>query len=191
MCISCRVTEPNLLPKEQKHQSAQKSGVSQRTPWGGGKKRRVQNLMNDAPPKKGFWTPPSYGAFSTPLRRQCSVFLYITSRQSRPEASGGVQKVSGERVLGALSSPHTFCTLPYHGLSFCRFQKDCPKVCKAHFLRTCFTTACLYALFGALPGMVNVLVVRAGQLEIHKTRLTQNLHKRLSFRMSCGILLAS
>ena len=29
----------------------------QRTPWGGGKRRGVENLTNDTPPKKGFWTP--------------------------------------------------------------------------------------------------------------------------------------
>ena len=29
----------------------------QRTPWGGGKKRGAENLTNDTPPKKGFWTP--------------------------------------------------------------------------------------------------------------------------------------
>ena len=30
---------------------------SQRTPWRGWKKRGVENLTNDSPPKKGFWTP--------------------------------------------------------------------------------------------------------------------------------------
>ena len=33
-------------------------GLFSRTPWGGGKKRGVENLTNDTPPKKGFWTPP-------------------------------------------------------------------------------------------------------------------------------------
>ena len=31
--------------------------LPQRTPWGGGKKRGVENLTNDTPPRKGFWTP--------------------------------------------------------------------------------------------------------------------------------------
>ena len=31
--------------------------VCQRTPWGGEKKRGEENLTNETPPKKGFWTP--------------------------------------------------------------------------------------------------------------------------------------
>ena len=53
---------------------------------GGGKRRREENLTNDTPPKKGFWNPPSYSTFSTPLRCQCSVFPVQNPRQSRPEA---------------------------------------------------------------------------------------------------------
>ena len=74
--------------------------LNQRTPWGGGKKRGVENLMNDTPPKKGFWDPPSYGTFSTPLRCQCSVFPVQKSTTEQTRSSfGGLQKFSGERVL--------------------------------------------------------------------------------------------
>ena len=38
----------------------------QRMPWGGGKKRGVENLTNDTPPKKGFWTPPRTLRFPPP-----------------------------------------------------------------------------------------------------------------------------
>ena len=58
------------------------------------------NLTNDTPPKRGFWTPPSYGTFSTPVRCQCSVFPVQKSTTEQTRSSfGGVQKFSGERVL--------------------------------------------------------------------------------------------
>ena len=40
--------------------------LDQRTPWGGGKRRGVENLTNDTPPKKGFWTPPRRYVFHPP-----------------------------------------------------------------------------------------------------------------------------
>ena len=60
----------------------------------------MENLTNDTPPKTGFWTPPSYGAFFTPLRCPCSVFPVQKSTTEQTRSSfGGVQKFSGERVL--------------------------------------------------------------------------------------------
>ena len=50
------------------HEQAHEKKFNQRTPWGVGKKRGVENLTNDSPPKKGFWTPLSYGTFSTLVR---------------------------------------------------------------------------------------------------------------------------
>ena len=69
---------------------------------GGGKKRRVENLTNDTPPKKGFWTPPHTVRF--PPRSGVSALFFPVQKieaQRRPEARllGGVQKFSGERVL--------------------------------------------------------------------------------------------
>ena len=50
-------------------------------------------------PKRGFG-PPSYGTFSTPLRRQCYVFPVQKSTTEQTRSSfGGVQNFSGERVL--------------------------------------------------------------------------------------------
>ena len=67
---------------------------------GGRKKRGVENLTNDIPPKKEFWTPLSYGTFSTPLRCQCSVFPVQNSTTEQTRSSfGGVQNFSGECVL--------------------------------------------------------------------------------------------
>ena len=70
---------------------------SQRTPWGGGKKRGWKNLTNDTPPKKGFWTPPSYGTFFHPPHVSSALFfLYKNPRQSRSKSSfGGVQNIFG------------------------------------------------------------------------------------------------
>ena len=72
----------------------------QRTPWGGGKKRGVENLMNDTPPKKGFWTPPLYGTFSTPLRCQCSVFPVQKSTTEQARSSFG----RGPKIFGRARS---------------------------------------------------------------------------------------
>ena len=73
--------------------------LDQRTPWGGGKKRGVENLTNDTPPKKGFWTT-LIRYVSTPLRCQCSVFPVQKSTTEQTRSSfGGVQTFSGERVL--------------------------------------------------------------------------------------------
>ena len=83
----------------------------QRTPWGGGKRGGRKTSRMTPPPKRGFG-PPSY---STPLRCQCSVFLY-TPRQSRTEALLEGSKNNRESAFsGTFSSTHTFCTPPYHG----------------------------------------------------------------------------
>ena len=85
---------------------------------GGGKKRGVENLTNDTPPKKGFWTPPSYGTFSTPLRStplrcQCSVFpVQISTTEQTRSSFGGVQTFSGERVLWYVFLPPYFLHPP-------------------------------------------------------------------------------
>ena len=88
----------------------------QRTPWGGGKRRGVENLTNDTPPKKGFWTPPRTVRFPPPSGVSALFFLYKNPRQSRPEALLEGSKNFRERAFsGTFSSPHTFCTPPYHG----------------------------------------------------------------------------
>ena len=58
----------------------------QRTPWGGGKRRGVENLTNDTPPKKGLWTPPRTVRFPPPSGASGLFFLYKNPRWSRPEA---------------------------------------------------------------------------------------------------------
>ena len=66
---------------------------------GGGKKRGVENLTNDTPPKKVFWTPPRTVRFP-PLRCQCSVFPIQKSTTEQTRSSFvRVQTFSGERVL--------------------------------------------------------------------------------------------
>ena len=78
-------------------------------------KRGVENLMNDTPPKRVF-DPPSYGTFSTPLRCQCSVFPVqkSTTEQTRSSLEGS-NNFRESAFSGTFSSPHTFCTPPYHG----------------------------------------------------------------------------
>ena len=71
----------------------------QRTPWGGGKRRGVENLTNDTPPK-GVLDPPRTVRFPPPLRCQCSVFPVQKSTTEQTRSSfGGVKNFSGERVL--------------------------------------------------------------------------------------------
>ena len=83
---------------------------------GGGKKRGVENLTNDTPPKKGFWTPLVRYVFHPPSGVSALFFLYKNPRQSRPEALlEGSKTFRGSALSGTFSSPHTFCTPPYHG----------------------------------------------------------------------------
>ena len=83
---------------------------------GGGKKRGVENLTNDTPPKKGFWTPPRTVRFPPPSGVSALFFLYKNPRQSRPEALlEGSKNFRESAFSGTFSSPHTFCTPPYHG----------------------------------------------------------------------------
>ena len=92
--------------------------MNQRTPWGGGKNTGEENLTHVTPlPKRGFGPSPSYGTFSTPP--QASVLCSFPVQKSKTEQNrssfGGVQKSSGERFLGYVFLPHTFCTPPCHG----------------------------------------------------------------------------
>ena len=83
---------------------------------GGWKKRGEENLTNDTPPKKGFWTPPRTVRFPPPSDVSAVFFLYKNPRKSRPEALLEGSKNFRESVFsGTLSSAHTFCTPPYHG----------------------------------------------------------------------------
>ena len=89
--------------------------LSQRTPWGGGKKRGVENLTKDTPPKKGFWTPPRTVRFPPPSGVSALFFLYKNPRQCRPKALlEGSKNFRESAFSGTFSSPHTFCTPPYH-----------------------------------------------------------------------------
>ena len=95
----------------------------QRTPWGGGRKRGVESLTKDTPPKEGcHWTPPRTVRFPPPSGVSAVFFLYKTPRQSRPEALlEGSKNFRESAFSGTFSSPHTFCTPPYHGPSVVYF----------------------------------------------------------------------
>ena len=89
---------------------------SQRTPWGGGKRMGVENLTNDTPPEKGFGPPPRTVRFPPPSGVSALFFLYKNPRQGRPEALlEGSKNFREGAFSGTFSSPHTFCTPPYHG----------------------------------------------------------------------------
>ena len=76
----------------------------------------MENLTNDTPPKKGIWTPPRTVRFPPPSGASALFFLYKNPRQSRPEALlEGSKNFRESAFSGTFSSPHTFCTPPYHG----------------------------------------------------------------------------
>ena len=96
--------------------------ISQRTPWGGGKKSGVENLTTDTPPKKGFWT------FSSP---QVSVLcLFCTKIHDRPD-----QKLfwRGSKIFGRACSlvrfPPPIRFAPPHFTA--QFLSDTPPRAKA------------------------------------------------------------
>ena len=104
MCLSSESLPSESLP-------------SQRTPWGGGKKRGLENLTNDTPPKKGV--SPRTVRFPPPSGVVALFFLYKNPRLSRPEALLEGSRIFREGAFsGTFSSPHTFCTPPYHGPTF-------------------------------------------------------------------------
>ena len=113
------VTQMRHLPPRSSTTSCSEDAMGGVEKSGGWKTSRMTPL-----PKRGFG-PPSYGTFSTPLRCQCSVFLYKNPRQSRPEALlEGSKNFRESAFSGTFSSPHTFCTPPYHGPS-CARQSCC------------------------------------------------------------------
>ena len=96
-------------------QASQGSDLRSEDAIGGGKKRGEENLTNDTPPERGFG-PPSYCTFSTPLGCRCSVFPVRKSTPEQTRSSFGGSRIFREGALSdTLSSPHTFCTPPYHG----------------------------------------------------------------------------
>ena len=73
---------------------------SQRTPWGGGKKRGVENLTNDTPPKKGVWTPLVRYVFHPPkVSVLCFSCTKIHDGAYQKLFWEGSKNFSGERVL--------------------------------------------------------------------------------------------
>ena len=104
--VSTFSEKPNLLT------SCTVAILTQRTPWGGGKKRGEENLTNDTPPKKGFWTPPPRTVrFPPPSGVSALFFLYNNPRQSRPDALlEGSKNFRESAFSGTFSSPHAFCT---------------------------------------------------------------------------------
>ena len=81
----------------------------------GGKKRGVENLTNDTPPKKEFWTPPRTVRLP-PLSGVTALFFPVqksTTDQTR-SSFGGVQKFSGERVLWYVFLPPYPLTQNYY-----------------------------------------------------------------------------
>ena len=73
----------------------------------------MENLTNDTPPKRGFGPPLVRYVFQVSVL--CFPVQKSTTEQTR-SSFGGVQKHFRESAFsGTFSSPHTFCTPPYHG----------------------------------------------------------------------------
>ena len=103
----------------------------------------MENLTNDTPPKKGFWTPPRTVRFPPPSGVSALFFLYKNLRQSRPEALlEGSKNFRESAFSGTFSSPHTFCTPPYHGpISFLEMFSGCQihQICPQNILRELYS----------------------------------------------------
>ena len=80
---------------------------------GGGKKRGVENLTNDTPRKKGFWTPLRTVRFPPPSRVSALSFVCkIHDRADQKLFWRGSNNFRESAFSGTYSSPHTFCTPP-------------------------------------------------------------------------------
>ena len=94
----------------------------QRTPWGGGKKRGEENLTNDTPSKKGLWTPVVRYVFHPPqVSVLCFSYTKIHDRAEQKLFWRDPKNFRESAFSGTFSSPHTFCTPPYHGPCLCAF----------------------------------------------------------------------
>ena len=81
---------------------------------GGWKTSRMTPL-----PQRGFGPPPRTVRCPPPSGVSALCFLYKNLRQSRPEALlEGSKNFRESAFSGTFSSPHTFCTPPYHGPNF-------------------------------------------------------------------------
>ena len=85
--------------------------LSERTPWGGGKKRGEENLAND-PSQKWFWIPPSFGTFFAPLCVAASSFPLERGRRPDQMLFSRVPNIFW-RALCSVRFP------PPHNIMFC------------------------------------------------------------------------
>ena len=71
-------------------------------------------------PKGGFGSPLVWYVFHPP---QVSVLCFSCTTEQTRSSFGGVQNFRESAFSGTFSSPHTFCTPPYHGpISGCGSQ---------------------------------------------------------------------
>ena len=87
---------------------------------GGWKTSRMTPL-----PKRGFGAPLVRYVFHRPQASALCFFCTKNPRQSRPEALlEGSKKFRESAFSATFSSPHTFCTPPYHGPKFVTIAKS-------------------------------------------------------------------
>ena len=86
----------------------------------GGWKKEVGGKPHEwHPSQNGVLDPPRTVRFPPPSGVSALCFLYKNPRQSRPEALLELSKNFREGAFsGTFSTPHTFCTPPYHGPIF-------------------------------------------------------------------------
>ena len=90
----------------------------------GWKKRGVENLTNDTPPKKGLWTPARTVRFPPPSGVSALFFLYKNPRQSRPEALFKFWR--GPEIFGRARSLVSGHVRPRQGPEICNFGAPSP-----------------------------------------------------------------
>ena len=75
----------------------------------------MENLTNDTPPKKGFWTPPLVRyVFHPQVSVLCFSCTKIHDRADQTLVWRGPKIFGRARALARFPSPHTFCTPPPH-----------------------------------------------------------------------------
>ena len=86
---------------------------------GGGERRGGWKTSRMTPLPKGVLDPPRMVRFPPPSAVSALFFLYKNPRQRRPEALlEGSKNFRESMFSGTFSSPHTFCTPPYHGPTY-------------------------------------------------------------------------
>ena len=137
-----------------------------------------ENLTNDTPPKKGFWTLLRYVLHPHHSGVSALFFLYKNHDRAEPEALLEGQKMFWESAFfGTCSSPHTFCPpSPYHGpksmkTDACKHDDPCTTFCSPSISKQSESSQSVRGLIQR-DSSATMISVRHGVLPQHKSMAT-------------------